>query len=134
MACILHFHSKSRDIDEAQPSWQIEEIAQQEGYWGAMTGAMAELKLRRHGRGDCYLIRYSERQNLFVVPVMRRNIQNMSQPTYHHFKLNVAKEDGYEIEGSEKKFKDISLLLEHYKTNPLTYTKCTIGNVYSPLP
>ena len=78
------------------------------------------------------MIRYSEKKNHFVVSVMRRNIPNMSQPTYHHFKLNMTKEDGYEIEGSEKKFKDISSPFEFYKTNPLTCTNCIIGKACSP--
>ena len=119
----------------ANPTWQIEEIAQQGGYWGAMTGAMAEYKLKTYGKGNCYLIRYSERQNHFVVSVMRRNIQDMSQSTYHHFKLNVTKEDGhniYEIDGSEKKFKDTFSLFQFYATNPLTFTNCTIGKACSP--
>ena len=100
-----------------------------------MTGAMAEQKLSRHGGGNCYLIRYSEGRKDFMVSVMRRNIQNTSQPTYQHFILNVTKEDGhniYEIEGSKKKFMDISSLFEFYETNPLTPSMTTIGNPCSP--
>ena len=93
-----------------------------------MTKEQAEGHLRKR-LTNCYLIRYSEGEQQFVISVMRRDDDNPI-PTIEHYKLNITKEGDqsvYEIEGTEKKFTDISSLLEFYKKNPLTSSKCTIG-------
>ena len=117
----------------ASPTWQIREITQQRGYWGVMTGAVAEMKLRRHG-GNCYLIRYSDSKQHHILSVMTRDAQQLT-PVPYHFKLNITQEDDhneYEIEGTERKFIDISSLLEFYRHNPLTHSSCTIGEACMP--
>ena len=48
----------------------------------------------------------------------------------HHFKLNITKEDDhnvFEIEGTEKKFNDISTLLQFFQKYPVSHSVCSIG-------
>ena len=95
-----------------------------------MTGAEAEHKLKRH-RGNCYLIRYSNSKQHYVLSVLNINAQKLTQEICH-FKLNIRKEGDhnvYEIEGTEQEFTDISALLEFYRHDSLTHSNCTIGEV-----
>ena len=99
-----------------------------------MTGAEAEEKLKQHG-GNCYLIRYSDANEVYVLSVMRRI--NKEEPISAHFKLNIIKGNPegniYEIEGTEKKFDDLSQLLLYYHSYPIDHRIKGIGDPYQDL-
>ena len=125
----------SKDINCAVPTWQIEDITQEKSYWGPMTGSEAELKLRLHG-GNCYLTRYSEMKQHYVisVSVMRRKKQQARRQRdcleLYNFKLNVTKENShneFEIEGTDNKFNSVSSLLEFFQKNPISHSVSSIG-------
>ena len=124
----------SVSIDSAAPTWQLQAISKLRCYCGAITGKQAEKKLREHKK-DCYLIRYSEVRGFYVLTVAVRGKEGEEMIT-KHFKLNIAaKADPlsclYEIEGTKKKFDNISKLLEFYENNALSYTLSSIGSAFT---
>lgn len=133
--CMCYFVNSggSKHISPAVPTWQIGDITRERSYWGPMTGAQAELRLRLNG-SNCYLIRYSEERQHYVLSVMGRKQQQGKQGLLepHHFKLNIMRENNHntlEIEGTENKFNDISSLLEFYQEHPVSHSVCSIGEV-----
>ena len=131
---LIIFNRKSVDTVLAHPTWQIKDVATQEGYVGVMTADKAEENLRRCS-GNCYLIRYSESKRSYILSVVRRDAEHRI-PHIQHYKLIITKEDGksrdsvYEIEGSEERFSDVTKLLKFYQSHPLTRSNRTIGKAY----
>ena len=123
---------KSAETVLARPTWKIKDVARQKGYVGVMSSDKAEKHLRRCS-GNCYLIRYSESKQSYILSVVRRD-DEYPIPDIQHYKLIITRVNGnsvYEIEGSNEQFSDISDLLEFYQINPLTFSvNCTIGNAY----
>ena len=117
-------------MDAAVPTWQIREITRERSYWGAMTGAEAEFKLRRLKKGgNCYLIRYSKERQHYVISVIGRQSER-DPPTVSHFKLDIMQEGDhimFEIEDTENKFSSISSLLEFYQEHPVSHSVSSIG-------
>lgn len=124
----------SASIEVAAPTWQIQALAKLRCYHGVMTGKQAEAKLKQNG-DDCYLIRYSEVREIYVLTVAREGKEGEESIT-KHFKINISsKSDGqgnlYEIEGSEKKFENVSALLKFYESNAVSPKMCSIGRPYT---
>ena len=124
-------YRRSADTVLADPTSEIKDVTTRKGYVGIMSSGEAEKHLRRC-RGNCYLIRYSESKQSYILSVVRRD-DEYPIPHIQHYKLIITRVDGnnvYEIEGSKKQFSDISELLEFYQTHPLTRSNLTIGDPY----
>lgn len=93
-----------------------------------MNAKTAESTLRENG-GTCYLLRYSENRQMYILSVMTKAQGGTMAP--HHFEIKITKKDtqnSYEIGGSEKKFISISKLLEFYESEPLSQVVESIGH------
>lgn len=80
--------------------------------------------------GNCFLLRYSEVREMYLLTVMTRKSDNGATPS--HFELKVMKEGkskAYEIDGSERKFTNIFDMLAFYKRNPINQLVETLGDV-----
>ena len=90
----------------------------------------AETKLRRAGKDCCYLTRYSESIDEYILSVLRR--KNDDDIVFQHFRITIWHDEkpavSYEILGSTKKFESIDKLLKFYKTNPLNHYINNIGD------
>ena len=117
-------------MDAAVPTWQIRDITRERSYWGPMTGAQAEFKLRLLKKGgNRYLIRYSKKNEHYVISVIGRQSER-DPPTVYHFKLNIMKKgdhNTFEIEATEEKFDNISSLLDYYQKHPVSHSVSSIG-------
>ena len=99
----------------------------QKGYWGALTGKEAEDHLRSCGT-NCYLIRYSQNQEKYVISVMRTD----AEPAIQHYQVSIRRGNDrptYWIEGTEEWFTSVEELLKFYQKTPLTRSNRTIGQV-----
>ena len=116
---------------QATPTWKLKDITYHPSYHGAMTGRQADYVLRKCG-GNCYLLRYSERKNAFVLSVLTKNDdEDSDEAFYANFTLKITKGNDdtniYEIDGTEERFESIYELLECYSIIPLSPTVTSIG-------
>ena len=89
-------------------------------YVGVMTSKQAEQTLANK-EGDCYFIRFSNIHQKYMLSVSKKSVDDTV--IYGHYPINITTKYDfceYEIEGSEKKFDDITELLHYYEENPLT--------------
>ena len=85
-----------------------------------MTSKQAEQTLANK-EGDCYFIRFSNTHKKYMLSVSKKSVDDTV--IFRHFPIDIANKFDlceYEIEGSEKKFDDITELLHYYEENPLT--------------
>ena len=129
----------SSSIRRAEPSMQFPSpslkrklhIADHQSYQGPMTGKVAEQKLRDAGK-NCYLTRYSSVQKKYVLSVVKRRINN-NPAVFQHFGILITQryeQNQYEIDGAEKRFDDISELLNFYQNHNVTRDIDSIGVCY----
>lgn len=116
--------------DLAEPSYKIHGISGHPSYHGAMNSEDAKKKLQEHG-GNCYLTRYSESQERYFLTVIRVNDEG-EDPVFGNFAINISKgKDNvttwYEIEKTERQFRDLFELLESFKKSAVSHSIAGIG-------
>lgn len=122
MTC-TQYPSCSRKAVTAVFSWPLQEFHGDPSYHGQMGESDAIRILEEHG-GDCYLTRYSQGNNDYVLTVVR-NKKN------ENFKFKT--DFGFEIVGTGNKFNDLRTLLTHYRKRAISHTFNGIGeHVQSP--
>lgn len=117
------------EITRAVPTSILKEISYHPSYHGALSGTEAERKLILDTADNSYLTRYSEARKMYILSVLNTNSGN-DEVNLEHFNLSIKKEDDhdvYEVIGTEKKFGDITTLLDFYKSNPLSFHIDSIG-------
>ena len=133
LACIL----SPAVSHEGEPEWKLRtgivksvtNIRNHPSFTGPMNGKQAEHKLKQRG-GNCYLLRHSEAHKRFKISVLStEGIDTLFQ----HFKIRITTNEDqreYEIEGTTKKFDDISELLVYYEKNPVNSKISSIGTAF----
>ena len=104
-------------------------ISQHQAYQGLMTSEQAQEKLDDQS-GNCYLMRYSKTHKKYMLSVSNKTVEG----AVTHYPIKITTEHDfceYEIEGSAKKFDNISELLLYYEDNPLTDEQEHIGKQYT---
>ena len=96
-------------------------------YHHCITGKEAERRLNNWG-GDCYLTRYSEARNCFVLSVHK---QQSPKDVIKHFKILIDEGGKHSIEGVDKKFADATEMLEHYEGVMINPAFTTIGRYFT---
>ena len=103
----------------------MKEMSKHLSFHGTISREEAELILKKHG-GNCSLTRYSN--GTHVLSVM--DITNEDRPVLQHFKLCIHatnKSVCCEIDGSGKKFGDVSKMLDFYKDHSINYAITSVG-------
>ena len=88
----------------------------------------AEFKLRQEGSDNCYLTCYCESTKVYILSVLERKPN--SHTRIEHFEINMTRKNKhtlYEILGTQEKFRDIFVLLEHFEKNPVNHRISRIG-------
>lgn len=122
-------------VEHAPSKWKMgmispkdkKRITEHPHFQGPMNAVDARKRLTKKG-GKCYLIRFSESHDKYMLSVMGRGDNDTS--IFQHFPINITTkhdQSEYEIEGSEKKFEDILQLLEYYEKYPISYAIDSIG-------
>ena len=113
-------------IVDANPTWQLREINNHPSYHGAMEGNESQMELKHHSE-SCYLTRYSERRNVYVLSVMK---VSGGTRVFQHFTIDIRNRNNdisYEIKGADMKFKHLSDMLKFYQCNPVSHSVSNIG-------
>ena len=122
-------HSGHSSVASRTPPFMLlEAFSREPSYHGEMKETDAEKILRECG-GDCYLTRFSETNNDYVLTVLRKGqLENFLIDNDIKFsKLT------FEIAGSERQFNDLRKLLKFYKKKPISRAFNGIGDyVQSP--
>lgn len=124
------------------PTWRIQQIMLSPSFHRVMTKEEAELVLQEHASNTCYLTRYDASTKTFYLSV-KAIVEDGTPAKFHHFILTIAEIDpiyvnpigmdstppeiGYELNGTQKKFKRISELLAFYETIPVNFEVVCIG-------
>ena len=87
----------------------------------------AEKRLRLCG-GTCYLIRYSDSWNSYVLSVYREHIPDS---IIRHFKIGIKDNGKFSIQGTDVYFETIDSLLAFYEKNSIHPSIETIGRSFS---
>ena len=94
-------------------------------YFRAITGEEAETQLKKSGH-HCYLTRFSERKNCYVLSVYQKRPYVMK-----HFHIVFTDYHGqrreYQIEGTEEAFGSLDDMLRHYEKNQIDPSLMSIG-------
>lgn len=112
--------------EEAACDSKLNGIVEHPSYHGTMRTKEAEIKLRQHG-GDCYLTRFSKSKNVYVLTVFKSE-EELCQNFQIDFKVK-NDYNMYEILGTQKEFDDFFVLLDFYKSFPLSHNISTIGEI-----
>ena len=79
---------------------------------------------------NCYLTRYSETQESYVVSAI---VYHQGIPTPVHIKLNIDTDNNsYSLEGTEKTFRTLDELLNYFEQNPLSHDIRELGTPCLP--
>ncbi len=96
-------------------------------YQQAITGKEAYKRLKRSSSGHCYLTRYSESRQCYVLSVYQKKPNNVTK----HFKIIFFKSsqgnEVYKIEGKDEKFNGLEAMLTHYENNRIDPALGNIG-------
>ena len=99
-------------------------------YHEIISGKEAERRLTENSEGNCYLTRYSESEEKYVVSAIVSH-RGMREPV--HFVLEIDSEaPSYSFKGSEKIFRTIDELLTYYEQYPLNEEIRSIGSICHP--
>ena len=115
----------SLKLSSAKPEKDL--MSHHNSYHSCITGKEAERRLNAWG-GDCYLTRYSEARNCFVLSVHK---QQSPKDVIKHFKILRDKDGKHGIEGVDKKFADSTEMLEHYEEAMINPAFTTIGQYFT---
>lgn len=97
-----------------------------ESFYGDITGKEAIKILRGSGKFHCYLTRWSEEQQCYILTVYKKD---RPRDVEKHFKIEV--DPKHKIEGKVNEFDEIEQLLKFYESNNWIYpTLETIGEKY----
>ena len=91
-------------------------------FHGPLDEMEAEIKLREHG-GDCFLTRYSKAEKVHMLSVMANG--EKTELRVNAMKINSLPQ--FSIEGREKWFHSVVILLDYYQKNRISETICSIG-------
>ena len=95
-----------------------------ESYHENITGQEALKRLKTSGKGRCYLTRYSDKHNCYILSVYK------PVDACSHFKI--IKDNGKcQINGKKKEFDDIGKLLDYYEKNNFDPAFVMIGQYYT---
>ena len=122
------FNRLSNKAHEVPPFKLLLAFSREPSYHGEMKETDAE-KILRECSGDCYLTRFSETNNDYVLTVLRKGqLENfLIDKKEKYFKLT------FEIAGSGVEFDDLRKLLKFYKKKPISRAFNGIGDyVQSP--
>ena len=95
-------------------------------YHRAITGEEGEKRLKKHG-GSCYLTRYSESQECYILTVY----ESASNPVKKHFAIEKSDTGEHKIRGKSMTFSGIQQLLEYYEQNTIDPALRSIGKAYT---
>ena len=101
-------------------------IAEDTSYHAGITGEEAIKRLQVSGNPHCYLIRYSEAQECYILTVY---CKQSPSDVEKHFKILV--DPKYKIENTANEFESIGQLLEHYENHRIHPTLRKIGHKYT---
>ena len=115
-------------------SWKIEGISKHPSYHGVVNSTKAMQRLKSFG-GNCYLTRYSEERKEFTLSVYKPKEEDhegkeTESELFKNFNIFITKQEdeiSYEVSGTDKTFKSIAELLNHYKGSHLTPHIQSIG-------
>lgn len=91
-------------------------------FHGPMDEKEAEMRLREHG-GDCFLTRYSEAKEVYMLSVMASGEKIELQ-------VDATKSKSlpqFSIEGREESFRSMVVLLDYYQKNSVSQNIPSIG-------
>ena len=124
--CLIYYCSSN--ISFGVPAWQLAEISKHPSYHETLKMTQAEFKLRQEGSDNCYLTCYCESTKAYILSVLERKPN--SHTRIEHFEINMTRKNKhtlYEILGTQEKFRDIFVLLEHFEKNPVNHRISRIG-------
>ena len=108
----------------------MKSIGEHPGYHRSITGKQAIHRLKGSGRDHCYLLRYSEAKQSYVLTVYRK--ERGANDVEKHYEI-VAENKRYKIHGRgfKKDFENFSELLGYYEHNWIHATLESIGEIYT---
>ena len=103
-------------------------LGEHASYHQCITGEEAKRRLELCG-GHCYLIRYSRKQECYVLSVYKHH--EFQDPVIEHFQLVIDNATKHRIKGKAKTFTSIQSLLKYYEQNRIDPALRSIGRVYA---
>ena len=103
------------------------QMSEHRSYHGPLTGDEAEHILKQNTEPNCYLTRYSNNRQSYILSVI-----NAEKKSFH-FQLIIDNDvPSYEIQGTQKKHNSLDDLLKHLERTPLSPTIRYIGKPCLP--
>lgn len=125
---MIKFRPRTKTIDTTRAFKKEKMLGEHNGYHQSITGDEAEQRLKECGE-DCYLTRYSEAQQCYVLSVCK---QQTPTNIIKHFKIVLGGCGKCKIDGSDETFFDnIENLLSHYMEERIDPAIDKIGRPYT---